>query len=119
MDVFPNRLKTRRKQLNWTQDQLAQIAGTTIANISNYEHGNQKPSANMLYRLAQALDCSIDYLLGLSDQADLSQNKKTIPANELIHRYTVFINNDALDKEEVDEMLEYIQIRKLMEKDTD
>lgn len=122
MDVLPIRLKTIRKQLKLTQEEVAKRAHTTIANISGYESGNQNPSAAMLLRLSNALDCSVDYLFGLSDDPRFSQdesrylqNDRHLSAQELVQRYTILMaDGEALSREEIEEMLEYIQVRRIM-----
>lgn len=121
MNVLPIRLKMMRKQLKLTQEEVAKRAQTTIANISGYESGNQTPSSPMLLRLSNALNCSVDYLFGRSDEPRYGQersdleNERPLSSRELIERYTILMDDgDALTKEEVEEMLEYIQVRRKM-----
>ncbi|WP_170145325.1 helix-turn-helix domain-containing protein [Ammoniphilus oxalaticus] len=122
MNVLPIRLKMLRKQLKFTQEDVAKRASTTIANISGYESGNQTPSSPMLLRLSNALNCSVDYLFGRSDEPRYSpeqshelENERPISVHELVERYTILMDDgDALTKEEVAEMLDYIQVRRKM-----
>src|SRR6056297_424394 len=44
-----------RKQLNMTQEELANKIGTQKSNISRLENGNQNPSIDLLYKIANAL----------------------------------------------------------------
>lgn len=122
MEVLPIRLKLMRKKHKFTQEELSKRAKTTIANISGYESGNQTPSAAMLLRLSNALDCSVDYLFGRSDDPRFSQEESNfllndlhLSAQELLDRYTILMSDgNALSKEEVEEMLNYIQVRRMM-----
>jgi len=62
------RIKQRREQLGLTQKQLAEMTGMKQNIISRLEHGDTpNPGANVLKRLALALRCSIDWLVGLYD----------------------------------------------------
>ena len=58
-----NAIRSRRKSLGLTLAEVAARAGTTTGAVSRIERGIRKPSATMLARLANALDCSVDELL--------------------------------------------------------
>ena len=73
------RIKERRKALGLSQDELAEMAGTNQGQISRYENGESIPMADVLEALARGLDCSADWLLGLTDNANL----QTISESEL------------------------------------
>ena len=64
---FGSHLKTVRKSKGFTQKQLAEAIGATEAGVQNYERGARKPTFDMLIALANALDVSLDYLVGRSD----------------------------------------------------
>jgi len=64
MNVLPERLKTIRKQRGWTQRQVAQKMNISPSTIALYETGDRNPDPLMLTRLADFLDCSVDWLLG-------------------------------------------------------
>ena len=56
-------IRRRREALRLTLKEVAARAGTTPAAVSHIERGIRKPSAEMVARLARALDCSVDDLL--------------------------------------------------------
>lgn len=63
--VCGQRIKERRQKLNMTQDELAEKIGyTSNRNISNYEKGTRSPDFETLCKIADALSCTTDYLLG-------------------------------------------------------
>jgi transcriptional regulator with XRE-family HTH domain len=68
-NIFSQRLKELRKKKNYTQRDLAEKAAISFQAISTYEkEGNSSlPSGDALAHLAQALETSADYLLGLTD----------------------------------------------------
>jgi len=66
-EIFNERLKGLRLELNLTQTQLAAPLGTTKGAIANYENGNRLPNFEMLIAIADYFNVSVDYLLGRSD----------------------------------------------------
>lgn len=61
------RIKQRRLKLGMRQETLAVIAGVTQAQISRYESNDQEPTASTVAALADALQTSTDWLLGMTE----------------------------------------------------
>ena len=60
------RIKLQREKLGLSQRELAELTRMRQNVISRLEHGDTpNPGADVLKRLALALRCSIDYLVGL------------------------------------------------------
>jgi len=57
------RIKALRKTHHWQQKQLAATLGIRFEQLNKYEGGLNSPPAEMLVKLADALDTSVDYLL--------------------------------------------------------
>jgi transcriptional regulator with XRE-family HTH domain len=57
------RLKQLRRELGWSQADLAAKIGADAGQISRYENGHMTPSAEAVAKLAEVLDVSADYLL--------------------------------------------------------
>ena len=66
MDIG-QRIKAARKDIGLTQDQLAQKSGVATITIRQYETGKRQPRLEQLQKIADALDVSISYLLGIVD----------------------------------------------------
>jgi transcriptional regulator with XRE-family HTH domain len=67
---FPRRLRNARKNIRKIrQTDLAEKANLPPTSISHFEKidGTRKPSFANLKKIAKALDVTIDYLLGMSD----------------------------------------------------
>lgn len=64
------RIKERRKQLGMSQEELADLVGTNQSQISMYENDRNDPTGEVLIAMAHALDTTIDYLLGLTDNPE-------------------------------------------------
>ena len=57
------RIKKRRLELDWTQDQLCQKAGLSKGFLSDLENEKRSVSADNLLDIARALGVSLDYLM--------------------------------------------------------
>ena len=62
-----SRIYDLRIQRKWTQTELAEAAGLSQNAISDYEGEKRQAGSVALAALSRALDCSADYLLGLTD----------------------------------------------------
>lgn len=66
------RIQNRRKQLGYTQEQLAEMMNVSIQMVSNLERGNKAIRIDNLINLSQILDVSTDYILtGKETKEDL------------------------------------------------
>ncbi|MFU0801366.1 MAG: XRE family transcriptional regulator [Xylanivirga thermophila] len=75
--IFIERLKQLREAKNLTQLRLAMELNVSQETISGYEIGKAVPPAEMLVKLADTLDTSVDYILGRTNI------KSTLRASEL------------------------------------
>jgi len=64
MPFLPGRLKALRDAKNWSQEDVSRESGLAQSAIAKYEQGKTSPRSNALDKLAQALNCTTDYLLG-------------------------------------------------------
>lgn len=62
-----NRLKTLRESKGLTQPKLGELIGYDKATVSSCENGHTLPKSEVLIRLSDYYDVSIDYLLGRSE----------------------------------------------------
>jgi transcriptional regulator with XRE-family HTH domain len=70
MALFSDRFKMLREQRGWTQDDAAERLGISRSTIAGYESGAKArvPREDMLIKIADVFDVSIDYLLGRTDE---------------------------------------------------
>lgn len=62
-----NRIKQLRDENNWTQLELSQKMDCAMSSIAMYEKGDRKPSLEVLVKLSEIFNCSIDYILCKTD----------------------------------------------------
>lgn len=61
--VLGNRIQRRRKQLNLTQEELAEKAGISTVYLGYLEQGRNVPSLEVLEKISKALKINIKDLL--------------------------------------------------------
>ena len=62
-----NIIKILREEFNLTQQDLANRLKSSKSVIGLYESETRKPSLEVLVKLSEIFNCSIDYILGKSD----------------------------------------------------
>lgn len=62
------RIAEARERKGWSQKDLAEALKTSQATIHRYESGSRDPKSNVVVALASALDVTVSYLLGLTDE---------------------------------------------------
>lgn len=74
MSSVGDRIKQRRLELGWTQDQLCTKAGLSKSFLSELENGKRSVSAENLLEIARAMNVSLDYLMtGKASQEQTSE----------------------------------------------
>lgn len=68
MHIFAQRLMETRAARGLSQTELAAYCGMNLGNLNELERGKSSGlRAETLVRLARALDCSLDYLCGFTE----------------------------------------------------
>ena len=89
MSVFSENLKKLRKEINFTQEELAKALNVTKSRINMYERGEREPKFEMLENIADYFNVDMNFLLGKTNVRNSSAiinqssiNKNIIPINE-------------------------------------
>lgn len=72
--MFGKRLRELRKSKNLTMKELGGKMSLAESTISGYEIGNRKPDMEILQKLADFFEVSVDYLLGRTDKPTYDDN---------------------------------------------
>jgi transcriptional regulator with XRE-family HTH domain len=102
------RIKKVRQAKGWTQEQLAEKIGISQKQVSAYERGTYNPSTEVLLKLAEALDVSLDYLV--FERNDQNPNSE-IKDRELIRYFGAIDNLGEKDRRTVKEILDLVLMR--------
>ena len=65
--AMANRIKDRRKSLNYTQEQFAERLGISSSSYTRIENAFQKPALDTLIKISTNLNTTLDYLVFGSD----------------------------------------------------
>ena len=94
-------IKRYRKEMNLTQEELAEALGVTIGAVSKWENGNNVPDIMTLMELANFFNISMDELLSF----DMSSKKiedmcKKMDEYSINHRFdeAISVVNDAVSR---------------------
>lgn len=66
-------LFARIKEQGLNAQRLSKATGISSGNIGDWKRGRSAPSASALIVLADCLDCSIDYLLGRTENPEVNR----------------------------------------------
>ena len=102
--MIGERLRILRKNKNITQTQLADILGVKKSTVSLYETGKSDPADEFKIAIARYFNISLDYLIGVIDEAVCYYNGK---------KFLKF-PNDISDEEEklINEFIDFIYHRR-------
>lgn len=103
-----NRIKQLREENNWTQLELSKKMNCAMSSIAMYEKGDRKPSMEVLLKLSEIFNCSIDYILGKSNIRNPEELKNVKFAN------AGGLDTKGLDDDDLEELQRQIDYIKKM-----
>jgi transcriptional regulator with XRE-family HTH domain len=96
---FGSIIRKHRKLKGWDQARLGREVGKSAQIISNWEREVTPPDVLDLFRLAIALEISVDYIVGLSPEPQGSVNLKNDLEN-VVHKETIYWGDQELTKQQ-------------------
>lgn len=101
-------LSTIRKQNQISQLKLADSMGVSRSTVAMWETGKSQPDNEVLVKLAKFFNCTTDYLLGVTEEANLVRFDTGVDYEG--DRVYIDIVKEFLDKgltkEEIDEIIQ-------------
>lgn len=76
--LMRHRLVETREFNGYNRKEFAELLGIPYRTITNYENGSREPGSDYLARVADVCGCTVDWLLGLTDDA-----RETSPYSDL------------------------------------
>lgn len=68
IELIMRNIASERKRLGITQEELADRVDVSKSTVARWEQGVLPPFADALIAMHELFGCSIDYLLGLTDE---------------------------------------------------
>lgn len=117
MSVTSERMKEQRKIKKLTQTSLAELVNSSRSSIAQIETDKYTPSFAMLSLIADALDTTVDYLQGKTDNAlktphNGSDDGDEIKLTEAQKQVAYFIDPSAT-QEDIEQIKKLVEIAKL------
>lgn len=70
------RIRERRIECGFTQEELGNILGISKVSVCNWERGTKKPSSKNLIQISKALNTPLEYLIANDKYVVSSKNEK-------------------------------------------
>lgn len=80
VNVLGKQIKMLRTIRGWTQEELGKRLGVSKVAVCSYEHGLQVPNVEMLNKLADLFEVTVDYLLGRHEDCGVSETEREMIA---------------------------------------
>jgi transcriptional regulator with XRE-family HTH domain len=100
-EQFKDRLRRVREARRMNQLDLATKTGLQPAAVSHFETGQRSPSFENLRKLADALNVSIDYLLGRIDEEQHGQGLAAAPRAQQLFRSAEKLSEEGFSQLEL------------------
>lgn len=107
MDIH-KRIKQLRIEKNWTQTELADRLKIKQKQISAYERGANKPSTEVLIRLAEVFEVSLDYL---AFELQGQSSKLEVKDRELLRYFETIDKFDLEERKMAKDVLDLIVMK--------
>ncbi|MDT3494944.1 helix-turn-helix domain-containing protein [Bacillus toyonensis] len=92
-----DRVKQLRKEMKWTQEELGNRVDLKKSTISEIENNKKDAGRKAITKIATVLNCTTDYLLGLTDDPRLNESEDN-KTDELARKFAELVAD--LPKEE-------------------
>ncbi|MCS4439466.1 helix-turn-helix domain-containing protein [Clostridium botulinum] len=101
-----DRLKCERLRKDLNQTELAKFLNVSKQTVSNWENGNRIPDTLTLSKLADFFNCSVDYILGRSENRNGIISKANIDGSNYEFELDKTIFPNGITREQ---MINYIK----------
>ena len=103
--MFAKRVKELRLERGYSQEELGRLLGVKKQTVTHWEAGNNYPNSDTLVKMANLLDVSTDYLLGINrEKFENIANIKLHPKEQdAINRYNR-MKEAGLSDEQIDQI---------------
>ena len=114
--MFGRKLKELRLEKKINQSELGEIIGISPSTVGMYERDQRFPDKDILGKLADYFEVSVDYLLGRTVERNLNTEKTKLDEGiTTINAKKINIDEDLPD-EAIDKINEYIRMVEMMYK---
>lgn len=110
--TLANRIQELRKQKGWSQTELASKIGVSYTQMSRYEIKGVQPPANILKKMADVFDTTVDFLIsGDKDE----KVKASLKDAELLQQFKAVEQFSDDDKTVVKKLIDAFIVKKQLQ----
>lgn len=91
------KIKERRQELGITQEHIANMLDVNPSHVSNIECGRANPSLTALIKIANTLQCSVDYFIGGEYTYNVDKSKEKSLDNMIMDKLK-YCNTDKKNR---------------------
>ncbi len=115
---FGQRLKSLRDEKAVTQEELSNYLGVGRPTIAGYETKGKQPSFEILKKIANFFNVSIDYLLGRTDMRQLiKEQKKSDSTSDEISKEIYNLSPES--QAELKKLIELYKLKDMQKRNSD
>jgi transcriptional regulator with XRE-family HTH domain len=92
--ILGERIKSRRKELRMSQEELGSRIGFTKSSISRIEHGDRAVSFENINKIASVLEVDQKWLLGWTDEVQFSRDQLAHHVLDILENMQVGITKE-------------------------
>lgn len=112
--MFGGILKNLRLEKEINQSELGEIIGISPSTVGMYERDQRFPDKDILSKIADYFEVSVDYLLGRTDERNIKKEKPRLdPSIKTIAAHRIGdiedLDDDAIEK--INEYIEFIRMQ--------
>jgi transcriptional regulator with XRE-family HTH domain len=78
MKMFGTRLRSLRKKSGLTMKELGSKFNLAESTISGYENGTRKPDTDIMEKIADFFEVTVDFLLGRSEESNKNEEEDNV-----------------------------------------
>lgn len=106
--AIADKIRQLRQEKRWTQAELGERVGVHQKQVSSYERGVNVPSTDVLIKLAEAFDVTLDFL---AFEAQGQPAKLNIQDRELLRRFEAVDGLSEQEKALAKQMLDLLILK--------
>ena len=103
--MFSLRLKELRESHNLSQQSFANIINVSQSTVGMWESGKRTPDSEMLAKIADYFDVSVDYLIGRSSEYSVNDELKGVD-------FALYNETKELNDSQKKDVLKFVQFLK-------
>lgn len=119
MNSIGQRIKKLRNEKGYSLRELGKRLNIAHSHLSMIENGKKKPNLELLGSIAKVYGVSVAFLVGedyTKEEKEFMEDAQqlTLTADDLIDKYELVVGDRPATKEEIEEAIKYILIKREM-----